>query len=74
MVDECFGVGGWDEPHGGKVLLNARLFEASFDEILRGPDKDAGTSAHSRAQRAEVATGLRREKEDDLLGLLRAAW
>ncbi len=69
MLGESFGVVGWNAVDVGEVDLNSSLFEAGFDEVLRGADEDAGAAADGGAEGGEVAAGFRGEEEDDLLGL-----
>ena len=58
-----------DVLHFSDVLFYAGLLEASLNQVLVCSDEDAGTAFDGGAEGGEVATGLWREEEDDLLGL-----
>ena len=70
VFGERLRIVGWNATDGGEVGFDAGLFEAGFDEVLRGADEDAGAAADGGAEGAEVAAGFRGEEEDDLLGLV----
>ena len=61
-------VSGWDLLHLLEVLFYAGLLESGFDEVLVGADEDAGGAFDGGTEGAVVASGLRGEEEDGLLG------
>ena len=71
VLGERLWVVGRHTAHVCEIGLYSRLLEASLCEILRGANEDAGPSADSGAEGAEVAAGFGRKKEDNLLGFLR---
>ena len=69
-VLEGFGVGLGGFLDVGEVSLKAHALPAGSLEVLCGADKSAGPAADGVAEGVEVASGLWREEDEGLLGLI----
>ena len=69
MFLEGFGVGLGGDLHLGQIGFQAHPVPTGSLQVLGGADESAGAVVDGLAQGVEVAAGLRRQKDQRLLGL-----